>query len=102
MNLQKLLTDPPDVPVLQISAEDLQDVLGQSQLLYETETHLAGPIRILELEGHILIQEQLERSDVFLLRELRTRLEADRFVSERLETYERMWDGCGCKIDYLG
>jgi hypothetical protein len=81
MNLQKLLTDLPDVPVLQISAEDLQDVLGQSQLLYETETHLAGPIRILEL---------------------RTRLEADRFVRERLETYERMWDGCGCKIDYLG
>lgn len=23
-----------------------------------------------------------------------------RFVEERLELYERMWDGCGCKIDY--
>jgi hypothetical protein len=22
------------------------------------------------------------------------------FVKERMEQYERMWDGCGCKIDY--
>ncbi|MCL4813318.1 MAG: hypothetical protein KJ061_12560 [Vicinamibacteraceae bacterium] len=22
------------------------------------------------------------------------------FVSDRLETYERMWNGCGCRIDY--
>ncbi len=102
MNLEILLTDLPDVSALQISAEDLQDVLGQSQVLFETDTHLAGPIRILELEGRILIQEQLERSGVYLLRELQTRADADRFVSERLETYERMWDGCGCKIDYLG
>ena len=23
------------------------------------------------------------------------------FVAKRLEEYERMWDGCGVKIDYL-
>lgn len=102
MNLGKLLTDLADSPVLQINAEDLQDVLGQSQILHEAETQFAGSVRILELEGHILVQEQLERSGVFLVRELRTRGEADRFLNERLETYERMWDGCGCKIDYLG
>ena len=22
------------------------------------------------------------------------------FVRERLDLYERMWDGCGCKVDY--
>ncbi len=25
---------------------------------------------------------------------------AQEFVAARLETYERMWDGCGCKVDY--
>ncbi len=25
---------------------------------------------------------------------------ARRFVEDRMETYERMWDGCGCRIDY--
>lgn len=22
------------------------------------------------------------------------------FVKDRLDTYERMWDGCGCKVEY--
>jgi hypothetical protein len=26
--------------------------------------------------------------------------EVRRFVRERLEAYDRMWDGCGCKVDY--
>jgi hypothetical protein len=26
--------------------------------------------------------------------------EANQFVQQRLKDYERMWDGCGCKIDY--
>ncbi|MDH4043440.1 MAG: hypothetical protein OEY20_01835 [Gemmatimonadota bacterium] len=25
-----------------------------------------------------------------------------RFVAERLAQYERMWEGCGCRIDYFG
>ncbi len=25
---------------------------------------------------------------------------AAEFVRERLAQYERMWDGCGCRIDY--
>jgi len=27
--------------------------------------------------------------------------EADAFVRKRLEEYERMWDGCGVKVDYF-
>ena len=25
---------------------------------------------------------------------------AGRFVDNRLAAYDRMWDGCGCKVDY--
>lgn len=28
--------------------------------------------------------------------------EVRRFVERRLRQYERMWDGCGCRIDYHG
>jgi hypothetical protein len=35
-----------------------------------------------------------------VLRRLSDAEEAQRFVKGRLEAYERMWDGCGCKIDY--
>ena len=34
------------------------------------------------------------------LRVLSDASEANRFVAERLDQYERMWDGCGCRIDY--
>ena len=26
--------------------------------------------------------------------------EVDDFVRDRLAIYERMWDGCGCRVDY--
>ena len=26
--------------------------------------------------------------------------EVQAFVEDRLDTYERMWDGCGCKVAY--
>lgn len=28
--------------------------------------------------------------------------EARSFVDGRLETYDNMWNGCGCKVDYYG
>jgi 5S rRNA maturation endonuclease (ribonuclease M5) len=34
------------------------------------------------------------------LRIMRDEDAAGQFIAERIETYERMWEGCGCKIDY--
>jgi len=31
---------------------------------------------------------------------MKTKKEAEEFIKERLEIYNRMWDGCGCKVDY--
>jgi len=31
---------------------------------------------------------------------MKNKKEADLFIDERMETYDRMWDGCGCKVDY--
>jgi len=28
--------------------------------------------------------------------------EARAFVERRMEEYERMWDGCGVKVEYFG
>ena len=38
--------------------------------------------------------------DTWVVRRLGERAEADRFIQDRLAQYERMWDGCGCRIDY--
>jgi hypothetical protein len=57
-------------------------------------------IRILSVDGTILIQEETPDREV-LARAMATREDANTFVNKRLEIYERMWDGCGCKIDYF-
>jgi hypothetical protein len=35
-----------------------------------------------------------------VVRRLADEDEVRRFVGQRLDQYERMWDGCGCRVDY--
>ena len=56
---------------------------------------------MLSVDGHIVIQEETPNGEV-LLRRLDSRASAEQFVEGWLADYERMWDGCGCKIDYHG
>jgi len=78
---------------------DLPALLEASELLRDVDTCLAGRIRILVLDGLMLVQEQTPDREV-LVRRVGTREAAEAFVDDRLATYERMWDGCGCKVDY--
>jgi hypothetical protein len=45
------------------------------------------------------VQESDPEGTVYL-RAMADREAAEAFVSDRLATYERMWDGCGCKVHY--
>lgn len=71
-------------------------------LFHELERHdtsFAGDLVLLEWEGGFAGLEQPADSE-WLLRPLKDREAAGRFIRHRLEQYERMWDGCGCRIDY--
>jgi hypothetical protein len=83
-----------------LEADDLPGLIEAAEILREDDTGLAGPIRVLRLDRRILVQEQEPRTSSVLVRELPSREAAERFVAERLDAYERMWDGCGCRIDY--
>jgi hypothetical protein len=85
--------------IVALDAEDLSPLLEASVTLRAHDTCLAGWIRILSLEGHVLVQEQTLDGEV-LIHRLGTLEAAELFVEHRLNAYERMWDGCGCKIDY--
>ena len=61
----------------------------------------AGDLVILEHEGQYAAVEQLSAGQS-VVRWLADLEEARRFVGYRLAQYDRMWDGCGCKIDYFG
>ena len=56
-------------------------------------------IRLLKFEKELLIQEKTTK-DEFIIRLMKTKKEAEDFIKQRLEIYDRMWDGCGCRVEY--
>jgi hypothetical protein len=85
--------------IVEIDPEELGVLLDGAETLRADDTSLAGWIRILSLDGQILAQEETP-DRVILIRRLDSVQAADDFVDRRLADYERMWNGCGCKIDY--
>ena len=80
------------LPVAVISLPDLEDLLRQGQILRESDTNMSGMIRIIEFSGILLVQEKTDRGE-FTIRKMESRGQADEFIQNRLDTYERMWDG---------
>jgi hypothetical protein len=85
--------------VCSLASDDLAELLEVAETLRAEDTRLSGWIRILSLDGRVVVQEETPDGEL-LLRTLGSRTSAERFVQRRLADYERMWDGCGCRIDY--
>jgi hypothetical protein len=96
----KITLEVSKTAVVKIAREDLAAVLELAEVIREEDTTLAGWIRILSLDGHILVQEETPEREI-LVRKLSSIDAANGLVEGRLADYERMWDGCGCKIDYF-
>lgn len=89
----------PHHPPLELDQEELAELLDSAEILRDADTCLAGRIRILGFDDVVLVQEHDQDGRV-LVRRLDTEAAASALVDDRLATYERMWDGCGCKVDY--
>jgi predicted aminopeptidase len=93
--LEKMAAGGP-VP---LSAEEW---VALSSSLPEVERHntqLAGDLIIVRAgEKHIAVESPSR--DARVARLLGSAQEARAFVAKRLEEYERMWDGCGVKVEY--
>jgi hypothetical protein len=62
-------------------------------------TQLAGHLVIVQAEEGLVAVESPSR-DARVARLLGGPEEARAFVEKRMEEYERMWDGCGVKVEY--
>jgi len=98
--IEKLITRLEKERVVLISRDELEGLLAAVRVVEEKDTRLSDWIRILDAGGRILIQETTDKNEI-AVRLSESLEEARRFVEERMETYDRMWDGCGCRIDYL-
>lgn len=75
-----------------LAADELDALLGTAEVLREENTGVAGMLRVLLLNGRVLVQEQTPQREL-LLRSRESVGEAMAFVDRRLKIYERMWDG---------
>ena len=77
---------------VQLTADELAELLASAEVVREEKTGVAGAIRILNVGGRYFVQEKTP--DRMIL--VRPRPDLDQamgFVEHRLQTYERMWDG---------
>jgi len=99
VDIDELLEKLADASRLSLSPDELAGLLEAAELVREEDTCISGMIRIMRLRETVLVQEETPDREI-VVRIRPTREAAEEFVDRRLETYERMWDGCGCKVDY--
>ena len=86
--------------IVNITQQELDELLSASKVLEERNTMMCGYIRILQLDNLIFIQEQTDKREL-IIRRSGSLEQAHSFVDQRIEIYDKMWDGCGCKIRYF-
>ena len=99
MSIQKIVNATKKKNYSLIKEEDLKELLSQSKVIIEKDTLISDKIRLLKFEKELLIQEKTTK-DEFIIRLMKTKKEAEDFIKQRLEIYDRMWDGCGCRVEY--
>ena len=100
MNGHELVTKRQSRAPFPVDREALSGLLETAEVLRQDNTCVAGWIRILSVDGAILVQEETPDGNA-LARRMPSIEDANDFVNDRLGIYERMWDGCGCKINYF-
>jgi hypothetical protein len=82
-----------------ISETELNELLKTSQIINQQDTRIRDMIRILKLENHLYLQEKTNLGEI-IIRKFDSETDAMKLLNERMEIYDKMWDGCGCKINY--
>jgi len=82
-----------------LSREEWESVSDAFEVVERHNTQLAGDLLIIRVGGELAALEAPSR-DARVARLLSGEEEARAFVGRRLEEYERMWDGCGVKVEY--
>lgn len=99
MNPLDVISSAKKKKYLIISKDELNELLSQSKIVIEENTYISDKIRLLEFKDDLILQEKTT-NDEFLIRVMKTKAEAEDLIKQRLEIYNRMWDGCGCRIHY--
>ncbi|MCX8104611.1 MAG: hypothetical protein N3D80_01910 [Ignavibacterium album] len=99
MSVSEILTSVKSNPYIVLNKEELDIFLACSTKIKEVDTCLSDFVRILKYNDEIFFQEVSDKNEI-LLRKMNSLEDAEKLLKERMDFYERKWDGCGCKINY--
>ena len=99
MEVKEIFNKALNSNFLIIEDDDLKSILDNSKIIRVEDTHLSDFIRVLKHAEKLFVQETTFKKEI-IIRKMDSMKDVDLFVQERLDYYERKWDGCGCKIDY--
>ncbi|MBW1880333.1 MAG: hypothetical protein JRI25_23275 [Deltaproteobacteria bacterium] len=99
MSAESILTALRDGEVVVTTPSEWEAASSAFEVLEEHDTLVAGMLRILQGPSGLVALEEPKRTER-VLRPLRDPDQVRAFVADRLASYERMWDGCGCRVQY--
>lgn len=99
MKIKELITRAKKKAYLKINEKDLELLLSKCKVVEEKDTLISGKLRLLSFQNNLFTQEQSDKGEL-LVRFMTNKEEAKEFIDERMETYDKMWDGCGCRVHY--
>lgn len=89
-----------DEPLV-LPREQLAKLERDFEIARRIDTCFAGEILVFEGSGVVFAVEFPPQSKESLVaRRLKSREHAEEFIEARMAVYDRMWDGCGCRVDY--
>ena len=84
-----------------LKASDWESLAAGFEVLESHDTQFAGMLLVVRGPSGLAAVEEPSAA-VRVVRPLADESAARAFVAQRLALYERMWDGCGCKVEYSG
>jgi len=100
MNTATFFTQMENSTYTTINKEQLHEIKSSSELIYEEDTLISDFIRIFKINDLYIFQEKTPKGKI-LTRKFENESDAKNMVNIRLDIYEKMWNGCGCKVDYF-
>jgi len=100
MTVEEFREKVGDGGIVPMSRAEWEGIASSFPEVERHNTQLAGDLIIVRA-GDALVAVEAPSRDARVARALGGPEEARAFVARRMEEYERMWDGCGVKVEYF-
>ena len=99
MDLIRLIEETRAAAFRILGSEELELLRNEATLDRKVEATLGHDIEIFTAGEARLVLERSDKEEA-ILRVMDSDFAVDAFVKDRVDTYDRMWDGCGCTVNY--